>query len=89
MFGLRIPSGLIYHITSAKRIEVVFDHELRALTCAPSASRRPPPCHRITVSTSRVTTPDSAPNPSMAQTLQNVLCLLTPSLCLRREGLAW
>jgi CRISPR-associated exonuclease Cas4 len=34
MFGLRIPSGLIYHITSAKRIEVVFDHELRALTCA-------------------------------------------------------
>jgi CRISPR-associated exonuclease Cas4 len=32
MFGLRIPSGLIYHVASAKRTEVVFDEPLRALT---------------------------------------------------------
>ena len=32
MFGLRIPSGLIYHAASAKRDEVVFDPQLRDLT---------------------------------------------------------
>lgn len=32
MFGLRIPSGLIYHVASAKRDEVVFDPQLRDLT---------------------------------------------------------
>lgn len=32
MFGLRIPSGLIYHVASARRDEVVFDHSLRELT---------------------------------------------------------
>lgn len=32
MLGLRIPSGLIYHVASAKRDEVVFDESLRALT---------------------------------------------------------
>ena len=32
MFGLRIPSGLIFHVASALRTEVVFDDALRALT---------------------------------------------------------
>jgi len=32
MFGLRIPAGLIYHVASALRTEVVFDDALRALT---------------------------------------------------------
>ena len=32
MFGLRIPSGLIFHVASALRTEVVFDDTLRALT---------------------------------------------------------
>lgn len=32
MFGLRIPSGLIFHVASALRTEVVFDAALRALT---------------------------------------------------------
>jgi CRISPR-associated exonuclease Cas4 len=31
MLGLRIPSGLIYHVASALRTEVVFDEPLRAL----------------------------------------------------------
>ena len=32
MFGLRIQSGLIFHVASALRTEVVFDDALRALT---------------------------------------------------------
>jgi CRISPR-associated exonuclease Cas4 len=32
MLGLRIESGLIYHVASAKRDEVLFDESLRALT---------------------------------------------------------
>ena len=32
MFGLQIPSGLIFHVASALRTEVVFDDALRALT---------------------------------------------------------
>lgn len=32
MLGLRIESGLIYHVASAKRDEVIFDPQLRALT---------------------------------------------------------
>lgn len=32
MFGLRIPAGLIYHVASACRDEVVFDGPLRTLT---------------------------------------------------------
>lgn len=32
MLGLRIESGLIYHVASAKRVEVTFDEPLRALT---------------------------------------------------------
>jgi CRISPR-associated exonuclease Cas4 len=34
MFGLRIETGLIYHVASAKRDEVVFDAQLRTLTLA-------------------------------------------------------
>ncbi len=34
MFGLRIESGLIYHVASAKRDEVIFDARLRDLTLA-------------------------------------------------------
>ncbi|MBI2497542.1 MAG: CRISPR-associated protein Cas4 [Opitutae bacterium] len=34
MFGLRIESGLIYHAASAKRDEVFFEAQLRALTLA-------------------------------------------------------
>lgn len=32
MLGLNVASGLIYHVASAKRDEVVFDESLRALT---------------------------------------------------------
>lgn len=32
MLGLRIPTGLIYHVASARRDEVAFDEPLRALT---------------------------------------------------------
>lgn len=32
MLGLRIDAGLIYHVASAKRDEVVFDSQLRTLT---------------------------------------------------------
>lgn len=32
MFSLHIPGGLIYHVASAKRTEVVFDDPLRVLT---------------------------------------------------------
>lgn len=34
MLGLRIEAGLIYHVASARRDEVVFDAQLRALTLA-------------------------------------------------------
>lgn len=34
MFGLHIPTGLIFHAASALRTEVVFDDQLRALTLA-------------------------------------------------------
>jgi len=34
MLGLRIPAGLIFHVASALRTEVVFDDQLRALTVA-------------------------------------------------------
>lgn len=34
MFGLRIETGLVFHVASAKRDEVVFDDQLRALTLA-------------------------------------------------------
>jgi CRISPR-associated exonuclease Cas4 len=32
MLGLRIPAGLVFHVASALRTEVVFDDQLRALT---------------------------------------------------------
>jgi CRISPR-associated exonuclease Cas4 len=34
MFGLRVEAGLVYHVASALRTEVVFDYPLRALTLA-------------------------------------------------------
>lgn len=34
MLGLRIGSGLIYHVASARRDEVAFDEQLRSLTLA-------------------------------------------------------
>lgn len=34
MLGLAIPTGLVFHVASAKRIEVVFDVSLRATTLA-------------------------------------------------------
>lgn len=40
MFGLRIESGFIYHVASAKRDEVIFDAPLRALTLATLDSLR-------------------------------------------------
>jgi CRISPR-associated exonuclease Cas4 len=40
MFGLRVTSGLIYHAASARREEVAFDAELRALTLAALTSLR-------------------------------------------------
>jgi CRISPR-associated exonuclease Cas4 len=40
MLGLRIPAGLIFHVASALRTEVVFDQSLRALTLATLAALR-------------------------------------------------
>ena len=40
MFGLHIESGLIFHVASAKRVEVVFDEGLRALTVETLAALR-------------------------------------------------
>ena len=40
MLGLRISAGLIFHVASALRTEVVFDEALRALTLATLAALR-------------------------------------------------
>jgi len=40
MLGLRIEAGLIFHVASALRTEVVFDEALRALTVATLAALR-------------------------------------------------
>lgn len=40
MFGLQIPSGLIFHAASALRTEVVFDDALRSLTLATLSNLR-------------------------------------------------
>ncbi len=40
MLGLRIEAGLIFHVASALRTEVVFDEALRALTLATLAALR-------------------------------------------------
>ncbi len=47
MLGLRIPAGLIFHVASALRTEVVFDEALRALTVATLGALRATPTQPI------------------------------------------